>query len=363
MPSIEQRLQKHLDFWAGRPLASPLTTLRVGDIFLSRNFEAAGPLLGMGSVVEPSAIDVQAFLADYERMYQVHESLAPDGFFVGEPCTGFPWLEAMCGCRVSGTGVSFVTRRRFTTIDELEALEVSPANPWYRKYLEFLAELARLSAGRFPLGQPILRGVTDTLGALVGQEEMACALLTHPAKVRTAFGEIVQLQRRLIEDAYRIIPPFHGGYSIGFYYLWAPAKVIWFQEDLAAILSPRHFDQYLRQTASEMCRGYEYTLVHLHPSAFVHLGGILSVPQIKAVQINKDDVGPGVADMLAECRRVLAADKRLVLLGSLDEADLDAIAENLPPQGIALHIFTDTLARAQALSAYIKARFGGKWGG
>lgn len=349
MKTIEQRLQKHCDFWAGQPLESPLMSIRVGDVFMSRQFKTNHRLLAKNRAVTPDDVSVDDYLGEYESMYQTHEQVGQDGFFVGEPINGFPWFEAICGCEIVGAEVSFVSRHRYESIDELETIGFSRKNPWYQKYLAFLTKVGRVSAGRFPLGQPILRGVSDTLGALVGQEEMVCGLMLESDKMKRLFGEVVQMHRTLVEDAYGIMRPWQGGHSIGFYYIWAPGRVIWFQEDLAAIMAPQHFDEFLRQTATDICAGYPYTLEHLHPASFGHLDGILSLPFLSAVQINREDVGPGLPEILPQLQRVLAAGKRLVILGELDDDDIETVAAHLPHQGIALHCMVPTVEAGNEL--------------
>jgi hypothetical protein len=354
--TTDEKLQKHLDFWSGKPLDSPLTSIRVGDVFISRQFKANQPLLERGRIATINDLIVDSFLADYEHLYQIHEQVDQDTFFVAEPLNGFPWLEAICGCDIVGSEVSFVATHRFETIDDLETIGFTPDNPWYLKYLEFLEKTAALAAGRYPLGQPILRGVSDTIGALVGQEEMACGLISDSAKMTRLFGEVVHLHRSLIGAAYTLIQPFRDGYAFGFYRIWAPGKVIWFQEDLAAIMAPRHFDQFLRKTATDLCEHYAYTLEHLHPASFGHLDGILSLPGLSAVQINREDVGPSLAQILPQLQSVINAGKKLIIFGALDAADIDAIAFGLPKHSVALHALTDTVDSANTLRDHIKER-------
>lgn len=359
--TTERRLQKHHDFWAGKPMESPLTSIRVGSAFISRQFQANQKLLVKGTSVHAEALNVDDYLEEYEKQYQTHEQVNQDAFFVAEPINGFPWIEAICGCEIVGADVSFVTKHKYHSLDDLESIQFSHDNEWYRKYLEFLDKLDKRSSGRFPLGQPILRGVSDTVGALVGQEEMVVGLMTEPEKMVRLFDDVVGLHRNLIDDAYKIIKPFHGGYSIGFYYLWTPGKAIWYQEDLAAIMSPNHFDEFLRKTGNEICRGYDYTLEHLHPASFGHLNGILSMPNLNAVQINREDVGPALSEIVSECRRVIEAGKQLVILGELDEDDVRVIAEELPNHHVALHCFTETVEAANDLSARIKHQCAKHW--
>lgn len=356
--TAEEKIQRHLDFWEGRSQKRPLTIVRLGDWFFSREFAANKPLLAKGYAVTPDQICVDDYLPDYERMYEDMNRLAIDAFFAAEPCTGFPWMEGIMGAAVYGNENSFITHPVMDDIEQLEHLNFSKENnPWYQKYLEFVNKLTEVSAGRFPVAQPILRGVTDTVGSLIGQEEFACALILEPELLKHAFDQVVDAQRSLIDDQYSIIKPFHGGYSFGFYHIWAPGKIIWFQEDLAALMSPKHFEEFLYSTSCKYIEGYDYSLVHLHPSAFIHLDVLLSIKGLSAIQINKDVGGPTIRDMVPVCRKVLESGKNLVLgMGRIDTDDIDAIYDCLPRERVALNIIAEKREDAEKLIEYIASK-------
>ncbi|HBR04002.1 MAG TPA: hypothetical protein DD738_15485 [Ruminiclostridium sp.] len=353
MYSIEDRLLLHREFWEGKTQKAPLVSYRIGDYFFSNKFQANLPLLEKGKVVTPDMIDVEAYLEDFDRMYAQCEEIGQTAFFTVEPCVGFPWMEAILGCDVIGGEVAFISDPKFESIEDLEDLHLDKNNPWYIKYIEFLDKLTRHAKGRYPVGQPIMRGVTDTVGALIGQEEMACSLITDPELTGEIFMKVSNVQRAVIEEQYRHIQPFHGGYSAGFYHLWAPGKFIWYQEDLSALMSPPHFDQFLRKTANNTCSGYDYTLLHLHPSSFFHLDKILSIKGLKVVEINKDVGGPSITEMLSQFRQVLEAGKHLMVWGDLTEAEVDLILGNLPSRRLFFNIIAPTVDRAREINEHI----------
>ena len=62
--SLEQKLQRHKDFWEGKPQERPLISVRLGDVFFSTKFNANNELLKKGHVVTPDQINVDAYLSD-----------------------------------------------------------------------------------------------------------------------------------------------------------------------------------------------------------------------------------------------------------------------------------------------------------
>lgn len=354
MMPLEERLRLHTAFWDGSEMQEPLVSFRIGDYFFADKFEANKPLLVPQTVVTPDMIPVDAFLADYEHMYRECEETGQSGFFTAEPCTGFPWMEAMMGAKVLGAGSAFVTHPRCGTLEDLGGIRFDSKNPWAQIYFEFLTKLVRLSGGRFPVGQPILRGFSDCVGALIGQTELVYALMDQPALLRERFEEIAHFQTALLDEHYRRVSTFHGGYAVGFYHLWAHGKVIWYQDDLTALMSPAHYQGFVKEPSSKICAYCDYSLVHLHSSSFFHLDGILSLPQLKAVEINKDVGGLSVHQMIPEFRRVINAEKSLVVWGSLTKTEISEIMGNLPHKRLHFNLIVPTVGDAKELNGYIK---------
>ena len=358
--SIEERLQRHHDYWNGVHQKRPLTCFRVGSHFFSREFAANDNIIEKGHVVTADQVIVDDYLPDYERMYQDLETLGQDCFFATEPCTGFPWMEAIFGADVIGSTVSFVSHPIYSDPEELleniKKVKLGATNPWYQKYLEFSEKLTKLANGRFPVAQPILRGVTDTAGSLISQMELAYGIIDEPEIFKQVFDIIVEGQRALIADQYKVTEPFHGGRSFGFYHLWAPGSVMWYQEDLASLMSKNHYEQYLRKTSERYIEGYDYSLVHLHPTSFIHLDGILSLKNLSVVEITKDE-GLNMTDILPECKKVLESGKKLSIgMGYFTKEDIDVIYEEMPHHSTHINIITHKLDEAKELLDYIDSK-------
>lgn len=357
MVPMDVKLQRNRDFWEGNYQKRPLCVVRLGKHFFSREFEATKDIIAQGHVVTPDQIDVDKYLPDYERMYQELELVDHDGIFSADPCTGFPWIEGSFGAEVRGSKVSFVTHKTMEDVEELENLTFDPNNPWTLKYLEFVDKLVDVSNGRFPVGQPIFRGVTDTTGSLIGQMELIYAVMEEPDLMRKTFNTIVEGQRYIIEQHHKRVPAFHGGYNFGFYQVWAPGTVMWYQEDLCALLSPSQYDELLYDTSCKYIEGYDYSLVHLHPTSFFTLDKILQIKDLKAVQITNDVGGPTVRQMIPQIQKVIDSGKRVLIgMGKLTQDDIDAVFDCLPPHSVALNMLADDLDDAKQIMDYVNLR-------
>ena len=107
--TIEDRLEIHRKFWKGGETVRIPASFRLGDYFFADKFRAASRLLSQGMEIKPGMLDVDEFLADYERMFNEAEKTGATGFWTAEPFIGIPWMEAIIGCRVYAGEHGFVS--------------------------------------------------------------------------------------------------------------------------------------------------------------------------------------------------------------------------------------------------------------
>jgi hypothetical protein len=300
-------------------------------------------------------LDVDAFLEDYERHYNEIEQLDQGAFWTADPSTAIPWMEAFWGCDIIAGENSIVSHPCVRNIKDLDRLGFSMDNPWVEKYFEFVRKLNILSQGRFPVGQPIMRGQADVAGALLGQSELIFALYEAPDIMKGFFRKTAEALVRINEEMHRLNTPFHGGSAMGFYHLWAPGKCIWFQDDLCALLSPDLYREFLLENEKLMCANYDYTLVHLHPSSFYNLDNMLTNERLRVIQINKDVGGPSVEMMLPEFSKVLQTGRNLVIWGDLTVEEIKIVYDNLPPEGIFFNLAEPDYKTAEKVSGYLNS--------
>lgn len=343
-----ERCSLHRQFWKAENTDETPASFRLGDYFFADKFSAALPILKPGLKIEQEMLHVDAYLKDYECMFQNIEQIGQSGFWTAEPYTGIPWMEAILGCPVYADEHSFISEPA-ESLPEPDVVENLPTNAWFLKYMEFTEKLVILSNGRFPIGQPIMRGIADVIGAIMGQSEMVFAMYDEPETIEKLASIILKTFLKISEEQSRIIPAFQGGASIGFYHLWTPGSCIWFQDDLTAILSPELYRSYILPCHATICDQAEHSLIHLHSSSFHILDDILNIDSLEAVEINKDIGGPSILEMIPQFKKVLKAGKRLVIWGTLNEQDIATIQSELPRQGVFLNIISESQARAVAL--------------
>lgn len=344
---LQERLERHRRFWNKETTDRPLIGFKIiNSYFPAQWFKSGEPLLHDNLVITPEMLDVNKFAAECEAIYLTHEATGQDLFWTAEPYTAVPWLEAMSGCQVNGSPNSLWATSWLSDWSQVKQLQFDLENPWLQKYREFLVALSDVSQGRFPIGQPIVRGPLDVISALRGASQFAMDFYKNPEQIRNLIVRLGEMFTTLVQIHIETVPSFHDGYAMGFYHLWAPGKCIWFQEDASALLSPRFYHNFAKEVDTKICSTYPYTLVHLHPSSFFILDDLLAIDPLQVIQINKDIGGPSIAEMMPLFKKVLAK-KRLMIWGDLSSEEIGLLMQELPYEGLALCVLTSSAEEAK----------------
>ncbi|MDW7675680.1 MAG: hypothetical protein SCK28_14220 [Bacillota bacterium] len=352
----EQKKAMHLAFWAGEKTKRPLYGFSLGSYFPAKRYKAAANILNEGLHITPELLRVSDYMADYERMYQETLSVKQDLTLVASPYTGIPWMEAILGCDLIGGNSSIVAEPMNADWSEIKPIIFDPENPWVQKYMEFFGALIELSAGRFPVGQPILRGPSDMMSCIRGHQQYAIDFLMYPEESMVLQDQVTNMYIQFIKHQQKMLMDFPGGTGFGFYSLWCPGETIWFQEDASALLSPKIYAQYLKQADSKLTKVYPYNLIHLHPASLFALDEILTIASLKVIQINKDVGGPAVSELIPHFKKVVEGGKRLVVWGDLTLAEVQEITYQVPLRGVCLHIVAEQIETAMEISEWLQRR-------
>ena len=298
-------------------------------------------------LVTPADVVVADYLEDSDRLFAWHEEAGGDFVWSAAPFPGLPWVEAALGCGVWADHGAGSTRAMAPAGFDGRVPEFREDNPWVAKMLEFIPALAAQSGGRYPVGVTLMRGIADLLAALYGGEAFVFRMLDEPGEVRAVVEKLtdfwIAFGRRLLER----LPLFHGGTSSYFYGLWCPGKMIWLQEDAAALLSPGLYEEFIYPADCRIADAFEHTAIHLHPSRLIPTGP-LTRSGIDVIELHIDHDGPRAEALAGHYREVLKA-KPLLVWGEVTEADLEFILTQLPRQGLAVNVMAESAEQAHAI--------------
>ncbi len=351
--SLKEKTEAYRNFWARGPRERPLIGFSLGGWFPLKSYTALAKFRG-GQGIAAEALHPEDFLADYDRLVASWEGVEDDTIRAVAPLPPFPWLEAMLGVSVQVGDEAIWAREEGFAYAALEKLDLSNANPWRRTYLEFVAALRDRYSTRCPVGQPILRGVSDMIAALRGAEQMVFDLHDEPERFRRAARACTDFLVGLVKEQQEVAGTFAGGYEVEQLALWAPDRIIRMQEDGSAFYSPTLYAKYLQEEDARQATAFPYSVIHLHSSSLFLLEKILEIEPLRCIQINKDVGGMDIAEMLPYLKKVQERGKPLMVRGKLDRADLALLRRELTPAGLYLQIVVENAAEANRMREFFR---------
>jgi len=332
-------------FWAREETDRPLLTAWVGSYEVPTLYQKGLSQTPEGEIT-PADIDCEAFREDYEKLFENHRELDIDVPWAGFPLLVVPWVESITGCPLYHKGGNFRAEHWLDTYERLDELTIN--QDWLDKLVGFTRWLVELSGGRFPVALCLMRGPADLLAALRGAERSVYDLIDHPEQVGRALQTLTDIWIQVAHAQLEHIPTFAGGYCFGVQNLWSPTPGGWFQDDAIAYWSPRYYRRHVISSETRLAHSMEATGIHLHPASLFTVDDLIEIPDLDVIEINLDDVGPRIPDMIPRFRQILE-NKPLFVWGAFTREDLVVMKENLPIGGLALQLMGETPEEVQAM--------------
>jgi hypothetical protein len=344
---LAERLDRFTQ-WIERRNLRTLLGFTLGSYYPLHRYPTGSRHLPEGQV-SPEHVVVEEFLDDTERLFQMHEEAGGDFIFSAAPFLGLPWIEASLGCGVVADHNSGSTRSTPPVgfAQNPVVPRFSEDNPWVSKLLEFIPVLQARSAGRFPVGVTLMRGISDLLSALYGAENFVLRIYDDPEEIRVVVTQLTEYWIAFGRCLLDRLPLFHGGTGAFSYSLWCPGKMIWLQEDAVALLSPALYEKFIYPADCRIAQSFQNTMIHLHPTRFIPSRHLVST-NLAAIELHIDHDGPR-AEALEQHYRTVLGTKPLLIWGDLTQTDLDFIFSRLPHQGLAVNVVVDSAQEAQAV--------------
>lgn len=328
---IQKKIEKYREFWAIADVERPLIGFDIGGYFPLNRFTVPAE---ENQEISPDMIKPGSYLEDYEEFLQASSSVNDDLIKGVSPISAVPWMEAMLGCKIKRGGDSIWAQERHGSWEELLSVQLERKNPWLEKYLEFIEILQKHFVTVCPVGQPILRGMSDLIAVLRGHSDSIIDCIESPEETRKLINTCKDAFLKVIHEQFKRIESFHGGYFIEQYCLWAPDKIVRLQEDASALFSPALLKQHIIEPDRFLASQFPYSFIHLHTSSLFLLDLFLEIEELDVIQINKDASGMEVPEIIPYFQKVQNARKRLVIRGPITKEDMKLLSENLSPNGL-----------------------------
>ena len=347
--TTEEKIYKYKLFWERKSVPRPIIGFDVGGYFPFQRF-GVFKRLEKGDLLEPEMLNPSEFLDDYEAYYQ-QSTIVNDDLIKGvAPISAIPWMELMLGCSAEIGEESIWALPLKARMDELENLTLQDDNAWLKKYLEFLEALVQHAGGRYPVGQPVLRGITDLHGVLRGYAEALIDCMVEPERVKELARRLVDVCIKVFRKQYEVIPPYFDGYFQETYMLWTPGIIIRYQGDATGNFSPKIYKEIFQEYDRLIVEAFPYSLIHLHNSSLFLIDYFLGIEKIDVFQINLDTTGMTMEDELPYLKKVQDKKRCLLLRGTYTLNDLLLIRDNLSPSGLCIQIVRNNNLEAEQFS-------------
>ncbi|RJQ55115.1 MAG: hypothetical protein C4530_16410 [Desulfobacteraceae bacterium] len=354
--SVEEKLEGYRKFWNLEDVGRPLIGFDVGGFFPFQWFSALREIKE-SAFLKPEHLVVQKYLEDYTRLYKRSSSVNDDLIKGVSPIPAVPWMEAMLGCPVEISGDSIWGKERNAAWEDLADLSLTDDNPWLRKYLEFLEALVKNAAGEYPVSQPILRGISDMAGALRGNNQALLDSMESPDRFKDLSARCTDALIKVTRKQYEIIRPFHGGYLVEQFGMWAPDVIVRLQEDVSAVYSPKTYCGLIQEFDRQVAAAFPCCLIHLHNSSLFLIDYFLDIEEIDVFQINRDLVGMSTQEMIPYLQKVQKRNRRLLVRGPMSFEDLQMMKDSLSPTGLILQIVLNNADKTGAYTEFINRLF------
>lgn len=325
---------------------TPLVGFCVDTYYPLHRFRGASTL--PKGLYGPDDLYIDAYMADYDRIYQQHAACPGDLVWSASAFWGVPWMEAAVGCSVEADHTTGSSRSHPVAADAWPTIpEYSPDIPWVARCLEMVRAVSDHAAGRYPVGVSLMRGVSDVLAALLGLDRTIFTMLDRPARIHELAERITNFWIAFGHAQLDASPRYEEGYGSFLYNLWAPGRCIWLQEDAAALLSPPLFKEFILPYDRRIAEAFDYCFLHMHPARYIPHQPLLD-SELAVLELHIDAGGPSAHDLLPVYREILAQ-KPLLVWGDIGQEDLAVFANDLAPKGLALQIAVDTPEQAEVL--------------
>ena len=212
--TFQEKVERCNAFWAGAPVERPMIGFFLGGWFPFQEYTAMRKFRGQTRLLTADQIVPAEFMNDYDNIVAQWEKVDDDVIRSVAPIPPFPWLESMLGLAFEvGEDSAWVREDDFDFAD-IGKLDFSKNNPWRRKYLEFAGTLKDHFGDRAPVGQPIMRGVSDLIPALRTSTRMIFDLYDHGEEIQRLAGMLTDFMVQLVKDQQDVTGPLNGGTAL-----------------------------------------------------------------------------------------------------------------------------------------------------
>jgi len=300
-----ESIQRYAAFWRNERIDRPPVVFDIVGPHGHPTYDA-GPEMGVAYHPEKYENDLEGFCRDYERMWEARVNCRDDSIPCVEPMTADVFGS---GWTVGGRQVNRRAPRGALAQVRLDEIAADAESEQLESALQQVSYVAQQSRGRFGVN---VDGMTTTamISKWRGGTQFMYDIVDDPKGVRALAERITQHCLQVQAKVDGLLPRPEGGTCHGWLYYWNPGRGFWFQEDDAIMVSPRTYRDLFLDLDRAICNSTDHAAVHWHSGMLHLLDELLTIENLRLVQISIDPNGPPIESMLETCQRIEAAGKK-----------------------------------------------------
>jgi hypothetical protein len=308
-------------------------------------------------------VSLETAWLDPERRAQLAELDLARTFWGGE---AFPYFDTHIGPGSLGMFLGVEAELAPDTVwykpcitdpDSQPPLKFDPQHPWFLKHRAIIEAGMRRSRGHYLVGMPDLIENVDTLAALRGTDALLIDMIERPDWVKQRVAEINQAYFEAFDHLFEIIQDPWGGNAFSAFKIWGAGRTAKVQCDMAAMISPKMFAEFVVPALSEQCEWLDYSLYHLDGTqAIIHLDRLLEIDVLDAIEWTPQAGHPqgGDPEWYGLYRRVLAGGKSVQAIDVRPE-EVIPLLDAIGTHGVYIMTEAKTEVEARALVEAVEA--------
>jgi hypothetical protein len=340
---LRARLDRQRAFWTGENHDRPVIGF-TGTYYSTAAAALLGPAEGR---VTPAGIAIDRFLEYTDAQFEAWRDCTGDLFWTANPLYQFRWLAAAVGAPVFAGGDSIWAEPCIKDYAQLEDLAISEDNPWLQTLWMLTDALVAHAAGRYPVAANEFMSPLSALADLRGNTELAFDLYDRPEDVKRGLSHFTAIWSSLLLAQYQRLPAWHGGYTSAQRYIWAPGRIVEFNEDPAFMFSPGFHQEFVMPSHHQVLRQLEYPYIHLHSTQLHTLDCLLDMDGLPAIELTPDH-GASIPDLIPTMVKIQAR-KPLIVHAFFPAQEMQMIVDQVPPEGLCVIGRAETADEAHRL--------------
>jgi len=239
---------------------------------------------------------------------------------------------------------------------------IQPDNRWWRIYLEILRASVDRGKDRWVTAYPDLHTGIDALGAMRGPERLMMDLLSEPAVIARAMGQMTRLWKEIVDEVSSIILPGGQG-TTNWTYGWSAKRFVCVgQNDFSCLIGPEMFEQFVLEDTAACADHVDCSIYHLDgPGAIHHLPRLLAIESLDCIQWIQGAGAPLPSHWLDLLRRIQAGGKSVQVMysgahgGNADfKTEIEALCGALDPARLFIAADVDSAEKADFIVRHVR---------